>query len=78
MGAPNTGPPLCTATLAARDDQAMGWDVSDGLLIGLGELWLSSGLEVDVGLFTAHREKQLKIHVPARIPLTGSPTPDRL
>ena len=77
-GAPNTGAPLCMATLAARDDQAIRWDVSDGLWTDLGCLRLSSGLEEDIGLFIAYREKQLKIHVPARIPLTGTLTPDRL
>lgn len=41
-------------------------------------LVVSSGLEEDIRLFTAYREKQLKIHVPARIPLTGLLTPDRL
>lgn len=74
----NTGPPLCMAMLAARDDQAMRWNVSDVLQVDLGCLRLSSGLEEDIGLFTAYREKQLKIHVPARIPLTEPLTPDRL
>lgn len=63
--------------LAARDDQAMRWNVSDVLQVDLGCLRLSSGLE-DIGLFTAYREKQLKIHVPARIPLTEPLTPDIL
>ena len=64
-----TGPPLCMAMLAARDSQALRWDDSDGLWTGLGYLWLSSGLEEDIGLFTAYRQKQLKIHLPARISL---------
>lgn len=77
-GAPNTGPALCMAALAARDDQAMKWDFSGGVWTNLGCHRLSSGLDKDIGLFTAYREKQLKIHVPARIPLTGPVTPDRL
>lgn len=36
MGVPNTGPPLCMAMLAARDGQAMRWDVSDELQTDLG------------------------------------------
>lgn len=69
---------LCTAMLAARSDQAMKWGVSDGLWTDLGCLRLSSGLEKDMGLFTAYREKQLKIHIPATIPLTGPVIPARL
>lgn len=78
MGVTNATPALRTATPAARDDRAMRWDVSDGLWTDLGCLRLSSGLQEDAGLFTAHKEKQLKSQVPARIPLTGPLTPDRL
>lgn len=66
------------AMLAARSDQAMRWCVSDGLWTDLGCLRLFSGLEKDMRLFTAHREKQLKIHVLAVIPLTGPVIPVRL
>lgn len=52
--------------------------VSDGLQAGLCCLRFSSGLQEDIRLSTGYRENEFIIRVPARMPLTGPVTPDRL